>query len=342
MQPQPFSAIKKVHGAKELLDIAFYNASKVSVSFSSQDTPLEKAKKREEARVRAASKILESRLMKVVKSFPSLENLHPFYREMCDVLVGNQTLKMYLASLEGAAGVIRRIASEAISKIRRSQTPRDAAKARIEAYGRMTSMVKKLDDRLAFLERARINLAKMPSINPEEPTIVVAGYPNTGKSTIVRAASTAKPEIAEYPFTTKTVILGHFNVGDERFQIMDTPGILDRPMSERNFIEKQAITAIKHLAQAVIFVVDPTPSCGYSLEEQASLLEEVKKLMPGGVPIVTVINKVDLASQENLLLAKGMFKDAIEVIAIEGVGIKETIEKVVKAIRAGRKNTASA
>ncbi|MEM3465157.1 MAG: hypothetical protein QW566_01670 [Candidatus Jordarchaeales archaeon] len=123
---------------------------------------------------------------------------------------------------------------------------------------------------------------------------------------------------------------------------MDTPGILDRPMSERNFIEKQAITAIKHLAQAVIFVVDPTPSCGYSLEEQASLLEEVKKLMPGGVPIVTVINKVDLASQENLLLAKGIFKDAIEVIAIEGVGIKETIEKVVKAIRAGRKNTASA
>ncbi|MEM2046945.1 MAG: hypothetical protein QXZ06_03605, partial [Candidatus Jordarchaeales archaeon] len=76
MQPQPFSAIKKVHGAKELLDIAFYNASKVSVSFSSQDTPLEKAKKREEARVRAASKILESRLMKVVKlDHSSLDNV---------------------------------------------------------------------------------------------------------------------------------------------------------------------------------------------------------------------------------------------------------------------------
>lgn len=341
MRMQPFSAIKKVHSAKELLDIAFHRASKTDISGSSRDTPLEKAKKREEARVKVASNVLESRLMKVVKSFPSLEKLHPFYREMCDVLVGNQILKKYLASLEGSAKVIKRIASEAIIKIRRAQTPKDAARARIEAYGRMTSMIKKLDDRLVFLEQARKNLAKVPSINPEEPTIVVAGYPNTGKSTIVRIASTAKPEIAEYPFTTKTVILGHFNVGDERFQIMDTPGILDRPMSERNPIEKQAITAIKHLAQAVIFVVDPTPSCGYSLEEQVSLLEEVKEIMPADTPIVIVINKVDLASREDLSRARGLFKDAIEAAAIEGIGVKETIDKAVKAIMERKKKVAS-
>lgn len=340
MQPQPFTAIKKVHSAKELLDIAFHRASKVNVSFSSQDTPLEKAKKREEARVRAASSILEARLIKVVKSFPSLDKIHPFYREICDVLVGVQKLKKYLASLEGAAGVIRRIASEAVSKIRRAQTPKDAARARIEAYGRMTSMIRKLDERLAFLEQARKNLAKMPSINPEEPTIVIAGYPNTGKSTIVRAVSTATPEVAEYPFTTKTVILGHFNVGDERFQVMDTPGILDRPMSERNPIERQAIAAIKHLAQAVVFVVDPTPSCGYSLEEQASLLREIRELMPSSVPIIPVINKVDLASQEDLLSAKKMFKDAIEAAAIKGIGVKEAIDKAVEAIKANKKRTA--
>lgn len=333
MQLQPFATIKKVHSAKELLDIAFHRASKASVSISSRDTPLEKARKREEARVRTASKILENRLMKVVKSFPSIDKLHPFYREMCEVLVGTQTLKKYLASLEGAAKVIARIASEAIGRIRSAQSPEDAARARIEAYGRMTSMIKKLDDRLIFLEDARKKLAKMPSINPEIPTIVVAGCPNTGKSSIVRAASSAKPEIAEYPFTTKTVILGHFKVGDELFQIMDTPGILDRPMSERNPIEKQAIAAIKWLAQAVIFVVDPTPSCGYSLKEQASLLKEVRELMPPGTPIITVINKVDLAKQEELAAARSMFKDAIETIATEGVGVKEAVDKAVEAIK---------
>ncbi len=335
---QPFTSIKKVHSSKELLDIAFHRASKINVRFSPQDTPLDKAKKREEARVRTASRILEARLMKVVKSFPSLENLHPFYRELCDVLIGVRLLKRYLASLEGAAQVIRRIAFSSINKIRRAETPQEAAKARIEAYGRISSIIKKLDERLIFLEQAREKMARMPSINPEEPTIVVAGYPNTGKSTIVRSVSSAKPEIAEYPFTTKNVILGHFTVNGERFQIMDTPGILDRPMSKRNPIEKQAIAAIKHLAKAVIFVVDPTPSCGFSLEEQASLLKEVKGLMPPNVPIITVINKVDLASREELLSAKKLFKDSIEAIAIKGIGVKEAIDKALESIKLHEKN----
>nr|HDO81517.1 NOG1 family protein [Candidatus Bathyarchaeota archaeon] len=328
---QPFSSVKKVHGSKELLDIAFHRASKVNVRFLPGDTPLDKARKREAARVRSASSILNARLKKVVNSFPSLDRVHPFYYELADVLVGVQTLKMYLASLDGATRIIRRIAAEGIRKIRRAQTPREAAKGRIEAYGRISSVVRKLDDRLAFLERARKALSKIPSINPEKPTIVVAGYPNTGKSSFVRAASSAKPEIAEYPFTTKHVILGHFTVNDKRYQIMDTPGILDRPMKDRNPIEKQAIAALKHLAKVVIFIVDPTQSCGFPLENQLNLLREIKELM-SGIPVITVINKVDLASPEELKEAKELFSDAMETVAAKGIGVKEAIRKAVEKI----------
>lgn len=54
-------------------------------------------------------------------------------------------------------------------------------------------------------------------------------------------------------------------------QVLDTPGILDRPLEERNTIEMQSITALAHLRAAVLYLVDLSEQCGYSLAQQAAL-----------------------------------------------------------------------
>ena len=48
---------------------------------------------------------------------------------------------------------------------------------------------------------------------------------------------------------------------------MDTPGILDHPLDERNTIEMQAITALAHLNACILFFVDISENCGYSIEQ---------------------------------------------------------------------------
>lgn len=50
--------------------------------------------------------------------------------------------------------------------------------------------------------------------------------------------------------------------------MLDTPGILDRPLEERNTIEMQSITALAHLRAAVLYIVDLSEQCGYSLAQQ--------------------------------------------------------------------------
>ena len=55
-------------------------------------------------------------------------------------------------------------------------------------------------------------------------------------------------------------------------QVIDTPGILDHPLEERNTIEMQAITALAHLRAAVLYFVDPSEECGFTIEQQIQVL----------------------------------------------------------------------
>jgi nucleolar GTP-binding protein len=77
------------------------------------------------------------------------------------------------------------------------------------------------------------------------------------------------------------------------YQIIDTPGLLDRPLNERNKIEQQAIAALRHLADLIVFVADPSETSGYQLSEQMKTLDIIKKIFPD-VPLIIVENKVDI------------------------------------------------
>ena len=75
--------------------------------------------------------------------------------------------------------------------------------------------------------------------------------------------------------------------------MVDTPGLLDRPMDDRNAIEMQAIAAIEHVGSLCIFLMDISEQCGTSLEDQHNLLDEVKALLPE-IDMIVVVSKADL------------------------------------------------
>ena len=59
--------------------------------------------------------------------------------------------------------------------------------------------------------------------------IALVGYPSAGKSSLIAALSSAKPKIADYPFTTLHPNLGVVEAGETRYTIADVPGLIDRP-----------------------------------------------------------------------------------------------------------------
>ena len=100
-----------------------------------------------------------------------------------------------------------------------------------------------------------------------------------GKSALITALSSGEPQVATYPFTTKQLHLGHFIHRRRVYQMVDTPGLLDRPMEERNQIEMQAIAALEHLGDVIVFLIDHSGDSTTSVSEQENLLEDIRGLI---------------------------------------------------------------
>ena len=163
----------------------------------------------------------------------------------------------------------------------------------------MATICKRLKDPLVYLEQVRQHLGRLPSIDPNTRTLVICGYPNVGKSSFLKNISRADVDIQPYAFTTKSLFVGHFDYKMLRFQAIDTPGILDHPLEEMNTIEHQSICAIAHLRASIMYFMDLSESCGYSVAAQIALFHSIKPLFANKLVFI-VINKIDLMKPEDL------------------------------------------
>lgn len=189
-------------------------------------------------------------------------------------------------------------------------------------------------DPLAYLEQVRQHISRLPAIDPNTRTLLICGYPNVGKSSFMNKVTRADVEVQPYAFTTKSLFVGHLDYKYMRWQVIDTPGILDRPLEEMNTIEMQSITAIAHLKACVLYFMDLSEQCGYTIEAQVGcqflgplnfdltkklqckLFHSIKPLFSGKM-VMLVMNKVDVTRLEDLPTETRAFVQ--EIIDSEGV-----------------------
>ena len=303
----PFNKFNHVPNSQELLDIAFKRGMKSSAQVSQNAPILIKAKKKESKRIKVAVEELVSRILKIIKMVPIIDELPDFYKELASILVDVDELRLTLGKINGILPVLRKVEGEHIRQLKRIDAPKEGDQLRRSAFGRISSIINKQNKNLEYLNSIRGRLKQIPSIDYTMPCVVIAGYPNVGKSSIVINISTNKRiDVREYPFTTKQLKMGHLVIKSKfesiKIQCLDTPGILDRPMSKRNSIELQAVLALRLISDLILFVFDPTPACGYDVESQIELFNEIKDNFSkdGKVEILIVLNKMDLAKDSEI------------------------------------------
>ena len=96
----------------------------------------------------------------------------------------------------------------------------------------------------------------------------------------------------------------------------------DRSFEKRNNIERHAVMALRYLADLIIFILDPSEHCGYSIDDQLNLLSEIKKLFPD-VNIIEVENKVDAYRSKS---------DRFQISALNRSGLNELLVEITQYI----------
>ncbi len=316
--------IPPVLDADRLMDKAFRRASKVQKRGKDREDGYRKTVA---GKLKTVSKVLEQTLKRYEKSFPSFDQLPPFYRDTIHISQDLDRVKKSIGAINWARRKIKRAIIEDLRKLRDCEKVGEMDKVRRSAYGRTSSFLRRVSSDLEFLESVRKALNQLPDIRMDIPTVVVAGSPNVGKSLLVNKLSSGKPKVASYPFTTKEVGVGHFRAEGLMCQIIDTPGLLERPMEEKNEIEMKAIKAIEDLADLIIFLYDPSGTCGYPMSDQRALYDQISGLFDD-TEIMEVYNKKDLVGE-----MEGVFQiSALSEENIEGLN-RDITEKIKYAFR---------
>ena len=286
-------------------------------------------------KIRFTYNSINEKLEDILKGFPKLEDIHPFYSDLINILYDKDHYKMALGYINTGKNLCEKVNKDYVKLMKYADSLYRCKQLKVAALGRMVTIMKKLNNSLKYLEEVRKHLGRLPSIDPFTRTLLLTGFPNVGKSSFMNKITNAESEVQPFPFTTKSLWAGHTYFKNVKWQVIDTPGILDRPLEERNTIEMQAINALAHLEAAVLYFIDISEECGYTIEEQLKLFNSIKPLFKNK-PLVIILNKIDVQPFEELqkdtqdLLTKAAQENntyLIKMSNVSNVGVIDVKEK---------------
>lgn len=296
-------------------------------------------------KVKFTSETFCEKFQAILDSFPRLQDIHPFHKDLLNTLYDADHFRIALGTVSTAKRLIETVSRDYVRLLKYAQSLFQCKSLKRAALGRMATVCKRLKDPLVYLEQVRQHLGRLPSIDPNTRTLLICGYPNVGKSSFLKSITRADVDVQPYAFTTKSLFVGHFDYKYLRFQAIDTPGILDHPLEEMNTIEMQSITAIAHLRSAILYFMDLSEQCGYSVSAQISLFNSIKPLFANKL-VCIVINKTDIMKPEDLdpelqqelqnLITQNTNTELLQLSCITNEGVQEVKNVVCDRLIADR------
>ncbi|XP_022733699.1 nucleolar GTP-binding protein 1 isoform X5 [Durio zibethinus] len=241
-----------------------------------------------------------------IENFPKRMYLHPYEQSLIELTLGDGNYEKSLSKKEAEKRLTE--GSEKLQEIFKCEG-------------------KAVDDLLSIAKTLRA----MPTVDLEMPTLCLVGAPNVGKSSLVRMLSTGKPEVCNYPFTTRGILMGHITINFQHFQVTDTPGLLKRSDEDRNNLEKLTLAVLSHLPTAILYVHDLSGECGISPSEQFMIYKEIRERFENHLWL-DVVSKCDLLQESPVVfITEDGEADHLELAKYRKIGPKGAIRVSIKS-----------
>jgi len=294
-----FKKIETIPSATEFIDIILTRTQRKTPTVIHPGYKITRIRSFYMRKVKFTEQNISEKLGAMLQDFPRLDDIHPFYADLMNILYDKDHYKLALGQVNTAKALISTLSKDYLRLMKYGDSLFRCKQLKRAALGRMCTVIKKLKASLGYLEEVRKHLSRLPALDPNTRTLLLTGYPNVGKSSFMNKVTRADVDVQPYAFTTKALFVGHMDHRFLRWQVVDTPGILDRPLEERNTIEMQAITALAHLQCCVLYFLDISEQCGYTIDSQLKLFQSINPLFVNK-QVIMVANKTDVVPYESL------------------------------------------
>ncbi len=171
--------------------------------------------------------------------------------------------------------------------------------------------------------------------------VALIGFPNAGKSTLVAQVSSARPKIADYPFTTLVPNLGVVQGAEPPFVIADVPGLIPGAHEGKGLGHR----FLRHVRRAAVllYVIDLAADDRDPLDDVGTLREELERFDPelARRPTLIVANKIDLVP-DRISGLRQRIPDAMPISAATGEGVPNLVEMLRSSVEQARAESALA
>ena len=169
------------------------------------------------------------------------------------------------------------------------------------------------------------------------------GKPNAGKSTLLSRVSRARPEIADYPFTTKIPNLGIVQIDLDRSMVMaDIPGLIEGAHAGVGLGHE----FLRHVerTRVLVHLVEPLPMDGTDpIENYQSIRDEVQRfdIDLADRPEIVAVSKAEIPGAEEVQeqLAEATGRDVLLFSSVTGAGLKELMQRTFQSLVNQRQET---
>jgi GTP-binding protein len=171
----------------------------------------------------------------------------------------------------------------------------------------------------------------------------IAGLPNAGKSTLLRAVSAARPKVADYPFTTLEPVLGVVEAGWDTFVMADIPGLIEGAHEGAGL----GLDFLRHIerTKVLLYLIDGTS--GSPLADLRTVEAEVRQYGRGVAerPRLVAVNKIDVSevSSRQKEIRDSFVAEGIEPLFVSAAarqGLEPLIDRLSSMVAAEREATA--
>ncbi len=160
--------------------------------------------------------------------------------------------------------------------------------------------------------------------------IALIGNPNCGKTTLFNMLTGARQKVGNWAGVTVEMKFGHFEAGGEKLELVDLPGVYSLDQSYQGIDEKIARDFLDSgESELLINLID-----GTTLERGLVLTQQ---LLERGIPVVAVVNMLDVAAQEGIGINTAALAERLEIpvvamIATKGEGVGELRREIAAAV----------